>query len=188
MPERQSFKAIVLGTLYLRGAGSIASVLGLSYKKAQDLIDTFFKRFPNAKRYLKGTIRFIRKHGYVREIYGRIRHLPDAFSNDESVRAEADRSGVNSTVQSASADYVSMGLRRVDSLLEDFNKKYDANNGIILTVHDSILMEVRDDLLDEVIQVCAKSMVEPVLPIDVTMAVDAGVGKSWGNLKDYPIS
>ena len=75
--RRSSVKSIILGLLYGRGTPSIAEQLGESVADAQVLVDKFFKGFPTLKKWMDDTQETARREGYVEDILGRRRRLPD---------------------------------------------------------------------------------------------------------------
>ena len=75
--RRTQAKSILLGLLYGRGAASIGEQLGKSREEAQEIIDKFFKAFPKVKKWIDETVEFCRKNGYVEDVGGRRRRLPD---------------------------------------------------------------------------------------------------------------
>lgn len=79
--RRSAAKAILLGILYGRGANSVAEQIGKSYEEAQQIIDQFFKSFPGVKKWIDTTMSDAHKYGYVEDIAGRRRRLPDILLN-----------------------------------------------------------------------------------------------------------
>ena len=75
--RRSNCKSILLGLLYGRGAASIAEQIGESYEEAQTIIDNFYKSFPKVKKWMDDSINFAKKYGYVTDLWGRRRRLPD---------------------------------------------------------------------------------------------------------------
>ena len=75
--RRTQAKSILLGLLYGRGAASIGEQLGKSREEAQEIIDKFFKAFPKVKEWINASIEGCRKNGYVVDVGGRRRRLPD---------------------------------------------------------------------------------------------------------------
>ena len=75
--RRSNCKSILLGLLYGRGAASIAEQIGESYEEAQTIIDNFYKSFPKVKKWMDDSIDFAKKYGYVTDLWGRRRRLPD---------------------------------------------------------------------------------------------------------------
>lgn len=75
--RRSKCKSILLGLLYGRGAASIAEQIGESYEEAQSIIDRFYKSFPKVKKWMDDSIEFAKKNGYITDLWGRVRRLPD---------------------------------------------------------------------------------------------------------------
>lgn len=75
--RRSNMKSVVLGLLYGRGTNSVAEQIGTSYQEAQDIIDRFFAGFPTVKNWIQNTQEDAYKNGYVEDVMGRRRRLPD---------------------------------------------------------------------------------------------------------------
>lgn len=75
--RRQDIKSIVLGLLYGRGAASVAEQIHSTAQEAQELLDKFFNGFPTIKDWIEGNKQFARERGYVEDLWGRRRRLPD---------------------------------------------------------------------------------------------------------------
>lgn len=75
--RRSMAKSILLGILYGRGATSVGEQIGKSTKEAQDIINKFFEAFPNVKKWIDKTMSDAHTLGYVEDIVGRRRRLPD---------------------------------------------------------------------------------------------------------------
>ena len=101
------------------------------------------------------------RHGYVRNMIGRKRRLPDAMKKSEGdydyKKAEAERQAINSPVQSLASDF---NLMSAVELHKKVPKEYFR---IVGTIHDAILMEVRNDKVIEVAREIKKTMENPSL-------------------------
>ena len=75
--RRNQAKAILLGVLYGRGAASVGEQINKSRNEAQEIIDKFFDAFPAVKKWIDQTIADAHKNGYVEDVAGRRRRLPD---------------------------------------------------------------------------------------------------------------
>lgn len=75
--RRAAAKVVLLGLLYGRGAASIGKQINKSRDEAQEIIDEFFKAFPSVKNWIDRTITSAHQTGYVEDIAGRRRRLPD---------------------------------------------------------------------------------------------------------------
>lgn len=63
--------------LYGRGAKSVGEQIGKSKEEAQEIIDKFFSAFPKVKKWIDKSMSDAHKLGYVEDIAGRRRRLPD---------------------------------------------------------------------------------------------------------------
>lgn len=75
--RRASVKPILLGIMYGRGVASIAEQIGRSTQEAQKMVDDFFQGFPNVKKWVEETEESAKINGYVEDLWGRRRRLPD---------------------------------------------------------------------------------------------------------------
>lgn len=180
---RDLSKEVTLATLYQMGEHLLAKKINSTVARAREIQHTFFSTYTNAHTFVRNTIRFVKKYGYVRTAYGRIRRLPDALSGNDKLVARAERQAVNAMVQIPSADYVNYSLIRVHNALKD----KDFGGSIVITVHDSIVVEIKEEQLEEFAPIFDKCMTESIPPIDVPMVVDLKQGYDWWNLEKYII-
>ena len=75
--RRNACKTLLLGIMYGQGVTAVAESIGSSIPEAQAIIDEFYGSFPKVKGWMDETITFAKKHGYVEDLWGRRRRLPD---------------------------------------------------------------------------------------------------------------
>ena len=75
--RRSSCKSLLLGIMYGRGTASIAEQIGSTTKEAQKIVDDFYGSFPKVEKWVNDTQEFAKKYGYVEDLWGRRRRLPD---------------------------------------------------------------------------------------------------------------
>src|SRR5438552_12136157 len=76
--ERDRVKSLQFGMIYGRAAFSLALALGISQAEAERLLNDYFVNFPAVKQMIEKVHAFVLKHGYVDDMFGRRRYLPDA--------------------------------------------------------------------------------------------------------------
>jgi len=104
------------------------------------------KRFPQLKDWLQDQEQFIKQSGYIYSAFGRKRRLKDVFSPNKKEAQHWVRSGINFLVQSVSSDInLLAGVDMQEWIVEN---GYQKDMVIFGLVHDSILAEVRDEVLD----------------------------------------
>lgn len=152
---RQAAKAITFGILYGSGANKVSETVnkeakanGMDYvftvQDAQEAIKAYFKQFKDLKNWLTKNQEFISSNGYAYSHFGRKRRLPNVLSTDGGVKGHAVRSGINFLIQSTASD-VNL-LAAID--MHEYIKNTEMDAKIFALVHDSILAEVREDLVD----------------------------------------
>lgn len=103
------------------------------------------ERFPKLKKWLKDQEAFIKKNGYIYSHFGRKRRLPDVFSPNRQAAQHEVRSGINFLVQSVSSDINLLAGIDMQNWIEE--NRYSKDMKIFMLVHDSIVAEVREDLI-----------------------------------------
>jgi DNA polymerase I-like protein with 3'-5' exonuclease and polymerase domains len=160
---RQGAKAITFGILYGSGKAKVAqsvneALLEESIKTgepfvectpadAQDYIDTYFAQFPQLKKWIDNSHAQIKQFGYLYSHFGRKRRLLNINSNDRGVQGEEIRSGFNAIIQSVSSDSLLLGAIETDEQILKMGLEEEMK--IIMLVHDSVVAEVREDLVDQ---------------------------------------
>lgn len=136
---RQSAKTLTYTTLYSGGQRRISFALGISESAASDVISRFRELYPGIYAASSKATKLAATRGYVRYWTGRRRHFPNP---------EFAYKAFNSIIQGGAAELVKHAMLRVD---DQVCNEYCR---IVLTVHDSIVLEVKEEL--------AKSIIEPV--------------------------
>lgn len=109
--RRKQAKQIAFGIIYGIQAKLLSQKLSdpkegiiVTPKEAQAELDSFFHEHPKIKKYMQSQERFLKKHGYVKSLFGRKRRLPQVYSDDGGEAAYAVRLSVNMPCQSAASD------------------------------------------------------------------------------------
>lgn len=172
---RQSAKHLSFGVIYQMSAESLAQELNISVPEAQELIDRYFSAFPQAREWIEAIKQEALGKGMVKTPFGRVRRF--GFITREN-RNEVLRQAVNAPIQSLASDVTLSALIRAGKALENNN-----DTRLLLTVHDSILLETKEDPM-EVARWLKEIMSAPVLENIVPFTADVKIGSSWGSLKE----
>lgn len=170
-------------------AKRLSQELGCSYREAEDIYNKFWKGYSSLAQWTKETKKQAKKDGGVRTLYGRWVALPSLglwcgrancpvvdknfFCKECFKREEAEREAVSVRVQGTGADLIKLAMLR---LYREY--KYVP----VLTVHDSLLIEVEDSKVEEVSN-NVKEVMESLVSFKIPLYVDIGVGKSWAQTK-----
>ena len=121
---------------------------------AKGYIQDYFRRFKQLKRWIDSCHNQIKEHGYIYNHYGRKRRLRNINSKDRGIAAGEVRSGFNAIIQSISSDSLLLGA--IDSDKELMKKDFPAE--IFALVHDSIVAIVREDKIEEYIEIVTRNV------------------------------
>lgn len=172
--QRRSAKAINFGLIYGMGAQKLGKDIGVDTKTAKAYIDTYFARYPGVREYMDRTRAQAAEQGYVETLFGRRLYLPEINSNKPQERAGAERTAINAPMQGTAADIIKKAMVAVDNWLA--TSGLDAK--VILQVHDELVLEVREGLVDQVSEEI-RGYMSKAATLDVPLLVEVGVGSNW---------
>jgi len=152
--QRRRGKTLNLGQMYGQTEYGLSQAIDVSLKEAKKLIDGYNSRFPGIARFRQGFHREAIHKGYVEDLFGARRHLPNARSSDHWESERALRQAGNYSVQSTGNRFCLLALCRCIVKL----RQRQLRAVIIGTVHDSIIMDVDVDNLKLAIAVLKDSM------------------------------
>jgi DNA polymerase I len=195
---RDRVKAIQFGIIYGRSPQSLAAALGIPLEEGEELLRGYFREFPGVKRLVDEVHERVGRDGYIDDLFGRRRYLPDALlqpprgrpghpsprDRHAAKKAAALRAAQNFVIQGASATITKLAMVRC-------HRHVAAEHpGIrmILTLHDELHFEVPEAEVDHLAAELPGLMCELGLErfeFGVALAVDVKAGPSWGDLKPY---
>jgi DNA polymerase-1 len=172
--QRRSAKAINFGLIYGMSAFGLAKQIGVDRKQSQAYIDRYFARYPGVLEYMERTRAQAAEQGYVETLFGRRLYLPEINAKNPALRKGAERTAINAPMQGTAADIIKRAMVAVDQWLDESG--LDAR--VILQVHDELVLEVREDLVEQV-----SAQIRPYMSgaaqLDVPLLVEVGVGDNW---------
>lgn len=151
--QRQASKKLTFGWLYGGNVRGIAlDALQFDGAVAERFAHEWDDLFQEVGRWRKKQAAHMVKHGYVESIFGRRRRR--VLLTDKNI-GKAKRIAVNSPIQSAISDF---NLLSAVKLYHRFKGTDYAR--VVLLIHDSLIMEVREDKLEEVSKIMHEIMLE----------------------------
>ena len=172
--QRRSAKAINFGLIYGMSAFGLAKQIGCDRKQAQAYIDRYFQRYPGVLAYMERTREQASAQGYVETLFGRRLYLPEIQSKNAALRKGAERTAINAPMQGTAADIIKRAMVMVDRWLSE--SEVDAR--VILQVHDELVLEVREDLVEPV-SAQLRDLLGAAAELAVPLLVEVGVGANW---------
>jgi len=172
--QRSNAKTVNFGIIYGVSAFGLSNQTNLSRSESKDLIESYFKAYPQLKNYISNQINFARENGYVETILGRRRYLKDINSRNPIVRGGAERNAVNAPVQGSAADIIKIAMIRISDKIKLNNFK----SKMLVQVHDELIFEIYKPELQKMKELIKKEM-ESVFTLNVPLTVDIGIGENW---------
>jgi DNA polymerase-1 len=182
--QRVMAKTINFGIAYGRGPGSIARTFKKSMGEAKAIIDKWYRPMPRVKEWIENRRNMARRGEACVTEFGRERHFVLTNENLNHVQNEY----INTPIQSIASDFTMFSLLEIDAFLEQENLRSVAQ--IVTTVHDSIILEVKEDkeLIKRIADKCTWIMATVpqryLKECPVPFRADVEVGDAWGKLKD----
>lgn len=172
--QRSNAKTVNFGIIYGVSAFGLSNQTDLSRSESKDLIESYFKAYPELKNYISNQINFARENGYVETILGRRRYLKDINSRNPIVRGGAERNAVNAPVQGSAADIIKIAMVKISDKIKLNNFK----SKMLVQVHDELIFEIYKPELQKMKELIKKEM-ESVFTLNVPLTVDIGIGENW---------
>jgi len=196
--QRSVTKSFVFGLLYGMTDYGMAARMNCSLDEAARLRAAIMGKFTRLADWITECVREARKTGLVVTPWmgapGRIRDLHQIVNFDagdyspENTKAmaakrTAENGAVNTPCQTLASDFVLHALctRIVPWLQQD----HSVDAKVVMTVHDSILFEVREDQL-RLVSRTARQMMADYETGGLPLVVDEKEGANWGNLDKVP--
>lgn len=178
--ERQTQKAILLGSLFGLGAATMQRYARNSYgvdmteEEAKESINGFREAYPDLRRWQLDTTGYAEQTLFTTTRGGKIRRLTKDSYYSKSL---------NTPVQGTAAEIVLLSIINVDKLI----RKLYLETKLINVVHDELILEAPIDEVEqasEVLQVGMEQAFLRMFPDTTTRGlVDVGVGKTWADCK-----
>ncbi|MDC9822083.1 DNA polymerase I [Pectobacterium polonicum] len=172
--QRRSAKAINFGLIYGMSAFGLSRQLNIPRSESQKYMNLYFERYPGVQDYMERTRQQAAEHGYVSTLDGRRLYLPDIHSRNAMARKGAERAAINAPMQGTAADIIKKAMIAIDDWLQKEAPKVK----MIMQVHDELVFEIHDSVIEESISKI-KVLMEGCMQLNVPLQVDIGTGMNW---------
>lgn len=185
-PYRSRIKTATFAKLYGKTTGALAREWGVSREEVEKIDRVIWGRYKKLARWCQAQIEKARRTGYVETWWDGApamrRPIYSIADNDDQKRRHGENEAVNTPVQGTAAHFMSASLGKiVPWLLEE-----GLPAKCVLTVHDSVVLEVKEKYVNEVAQ-GTKEIMTSHNSNGVVIAVDAKVGPAYGSMQDYKL-
>ncbi len=190
--HRKPAKKVNFQTIYLTSPQGLLTAFqheGLTEFGLEDcagFLDSWRETYPGFFDWVEEVKAEMRRTGMVRDMFGRIRWIPELQSSLKYVREAGIRQGVNAPIQSGAGGILKEAIRRLTPIVGQWQRDYGVICRPLLQVHDELIFEVEDEYLPVIAPQFHEVMCTAV-ELTVPVKVDCETGKNWKELKEYPL-
>lgn len=167
-------KVFNFAIVYGQTAHGLSEDLDIPTAQASEFIQRYFRRFRGVDRWIERARESTAQYGCSRTFYGRSRTIRSTFEQPDQNRCL--RQGTNHVIQGTAADLLKAAIARL-------HRNLPAESSLLLTVHDSVLIEAPCDRVRDAVATVRPIMeaVPPGFPVPFRVAVK--VGSTWGEMQ-----
>ena len=177
---RRKAKAINFGIIYGISSYGLAKQISVSNTEAEQFLFSYFKKFPEIKEYMQSTLKFCRKNGFVKTMFGRKCHFPNINDKNHTLKSFQERAAINAPIQGAAADIIRFAMIKIDKKIRE--KKLDTV--LLVQIHDELLFESKDSVIKKEMAKIKREMesaIDEDYNFSVPLIVDANSAKNWSD-------
>jgi uracil-DNA glycosylase family 4 len=189
---RHPVKTLGFGVVYgISAQGLLDNVVdsgieGWDLVKCQTFINDYFKLYPEVQAHNDETVALARRHGYVTDMLGRRRLIPELSCPITSIQAAGKRQAINMPVQSSAQGIIKAAMGRIWGMCQCAGTGYSPaclHNMArwLLQVHDELIWEVEDAHLDTISKAYS-TLMSTVVALSVPVLVTSKTGRTWGSM------
>lgn len=153
--------------------------LKISLEEAHQFRAMYDRVHPEMKALYRRSERVARAQGYISLFTGRRRHYNGLEYNSMGAKASPYHKASSNLIQGGVAEIMRIASMRID-------KEFEGQEVFqLLHVHDSIILEIKDELVDQAIPRIVELMTD--FKITVPLRVDVEIGHCWYDLQPYEV-
>jgi DNA polymerase-1 len=180
---RQASKTLGFLLLFRGEAKGFANKIGesgllLTQTRAEEIREGWLDLYHGTREFWAECDASLKSTGHSRSPLGRIRYLPQVWSPEEYMAAEACRQGTNLKIQCGAQEKLKTGAARVYKILPRWRRRGFVEP--LLTIHDELDFEIHKDIAEEFAQEAIRLMTD----FDGKVEVKAkhAIAPSWGEI------
>lgn len=183
-------KHVVHGTDRGMGAKKISNKYGVDFKLAKEMQAKWKRAIAKTVDYQERIAREADKNGYLRNQFSRMAwfYTSEAYTESISFMPQSVGADIIFRVMIGLAyERIGWPVELVQKIVQVFEPLPEPAN-LLVSVHDSLVLEAPDHLVPEVVRIVQKVMSQPWRELGgFSIPVSVKVGKSWGECKDYKL-
>lgn len=177
--ERRLGKIVNFGMIFGQTQFGLSRLLKIDKEVAAKYINAYFEHYSGVEQYMRNIEREAYEKGYVQTMFGTTRHISGIKSRNKRLQSAAAREAINMPIQGSEADIMKLVMIKVFDLI---NRKYSDTAYMLLQVHDEIIFEVEESILEEFSKEARDILLKSV-ELEVPFDVHVSSGKRLSELK-----
>jgi DNA polymerase-1 len=166
--------------IYGGSAFTLSQSLGIDLAQAEFIVNQMKESIPTLFKWVEETQRKARQQGFLVNAYGLPRQLAPYYRMGESWASFADRTAVNTLVQSCGSVIIRIVLRKLWELIKN---KYPTTVQFLATIHDEVNFRVKKSVLLAFLEDLERIMVGANHPEwEVKAGVEHSIGRNWAEV------
>lgn len=184
-PYRSKIKTATFAKAYGKKPRTLAKEWNAPLAQVEAIDRAIWGRYKVFAAWCEKQIALVRKCGYVETWWDGApamrRPLHEIASSEDGFRIHAENAAINTPVQGTAAHFMSASIPKA---VEMCHIEYPGSAETVLTVHDSLVLHVREHLLSEVAHRVRKIMLGHN-SAGVRLDVEAKYGRAYGSLEEF---
>ena len=144
-------------------------------KACERFIKEYYQLRPELETWQNQTRAFAGKHGYVSDMFGRLRYIPEMLCPVKRYRSAGERQAINMPIQSTAQGILKTAMVRMHQA------NYHHPYAWLLQIHDELMFEVEAVHAVQFVE-WAEQIMESAVKLSVPINVEAKMGTNWGEM------
>jgi DNA polymerase-1 len=173
-------KTINFGILFGMGVTALQTNLKCTRAEAQQFLNDYFETFTRLAQYLDRVKSEAGRNAYTTTYFGRRRYFEGLKSKIPYVKAMAERMAINAPIQGTEADIIKLAMINIHKWIE--KEKLGNDVRLLLQVHDELVFEIKEGLVEKVVPKIKESMEGVEIPEDkdkIVCVAESEAGENW---------
>jgi DNA polymerase-1 len=185
--QRYPMKRVGFGILYAIGPEGLYDQLikeNLSYtvQECEDLIRSWFDLYTGVRDYMDQLKSDAIIKGYVRDLFGRYRLIPEARSAHKWIKSKGLRQAQNAPIQGGAQEIIKIAMGKLKPVYEEFSEGGRYICRPVNHVHDDLVFEVSEEIVND-FAIVQKQIMESAVELSIPTPVDQKTGQRWGDME-----
>ena len=202
-PRRNKAKAYSLGIPYGMQAFALAKTLNIKQKEADALVEGYLNGFPQLREWMTNSRKQVQEHGYIKNMVGRVRHLPVAklvyerFGEtllDWKTKQELGRQFGEDFIEGLYRDYknarnnclnfqlqslASSVVNRAAMMINRRAKEMGIDAVVVAQIHDQLIINIEESRAKEFAPIVQYIMENNLVLPGVDLKAPPEIGNNW---------